>query len=91
MRVVWTTAGLNDLNRLYAFLVPKNETAAADVIQSLTAASRRLSDFPRLGPKLSEYEGREVRHIVVGEYDLRYEVLDDTILVLRVWHGRENR
>ena len=91
MRVMWTNSGLLDLDRLFAFLAPKSQSAAARVIQEITQASFRLSDHPRLGVRLSEYVGREVRHIIVGDYDLRYEVQDGVILMLRVWHGREHR
>lgn len=34
---------------------------------------------------------REVRRIIVGNYELRYEIADATIFILRLWHCRENR
>ncbi|MDX2142787.1 MAG: type II toxin-antitoxin system RelE/ParE family toxin [Rhodospirillaceae bacterium] len=91
MRLIWTGPAQSDLQRLYAFLAPKNEEAAASAVLNLAIASERLLDHPRLGARLSTYETREVRHVIVGDYDLRYEVEDDDILILRVWHGRENR
>jgi len=36
-------------------------------------------------------EPREVRRIIVGDYELRYEIADATIFILRLWHSRENR
>ncbi len=43
------------------------------------------------GEKLEAYEPREVRRIIVGNYELRYEIADATIFILRLWHCRENR
>lgn len=91
MRLIWTGPAQRDLERLYAFLAPKNEKAAGAAILNLTLASERLLGHPRLGVRLSIYEVREVRHVLVGDYDLRYEIEGDDILIVRVWHGRENR
>ncbi|ESQ79790.1 hypothetical protein AEYBE204_08065 [Asticcacaulis sp. YBE204] len=29
--------------------------------------------------------------MLVGDYELHYEVMADTIVILRIWHVRENR
>mgnify|MGYP000562330294 CR=1 FL=1 len=60
-------------------------------VQSLAAAPARLLEHPRIGEKLEEFEPREVRHLLVGQYELRYEIQRDTIFVLRLWHTRESR
>ncbi|WP_236532731.1 type II toxin-antitoxin system RelE/ParE family toxin, partial [Escherichia coli] len=46
---------------------------------------------PRMGEQLFQFEPREVRRIFAGEYEIRYELNDQTIYVLRLWHTRENR
>jgi plasmid stabilization system protein ParE len=67
------------------------EAAAARVVQQLAHAPDRLIDYPRIGEKLEAYEPREVRRIIVGNYELRYEIANATIFILRLWHCRENR
>jgi hypothetical protein len=32
-----------------------------------------------------------VRRIIVGNYEVRYEIVADTIYLLRIWHTREAR
>jgi cupin superfamily acireductone dioxygenase involved in methionine salvage len=32
-----------------------------------------------------------VRRVIVGEYEVRYEVRGSGIFVLRLWHTREDR
>jgi len=51
----------------------------------------RLLDHPRIGEKLYAHEPREVRLIIVGSYEMRYEIASGTVVVLRLWHCRENR
>ncbi|MEB0023923.1 type II toxin-antitoxin system RelE/ParE family toxin [Actimicrobium sp. CCI2.3] len=46
---------------------------------------------PRIRECLDEFKPREVRRILVGHYEIRYEVQDSTIYVLRLWHTREDR
>ena len=87
----WTHKALSDLARLYEFLAPVNRQAAARSVQSLVAAPRRLLEHPPIGEKLEEFEPREVRRIIVGKYEMRYEIQDSTIYVLRLWHTREDR
>ncbi len=41
--------------------------------------------------KLEEFDPREVRRILVSRYEIRYEIQESTIYVLRLWHTREDR
>ncbi|MBA3034585.1 MAG: type II toxin-antitoxin system RelE/ParE family toxin [Gammaproteobacteria bacterium] len=91
MALKWTSKGLSDLARLYEFLAPVNQPAAARAVQALVAAPASLLANPRIGEKLEEFEPREVRRILVGKYEMRYEIQESTIYVLRLWHTREDR
>ena len=91
MELKWTSKALSDLARLYDFLAPVNKPAAARTVQALTAAPTTLLANPRIGEKLEEFEPRDVRRILVGHYEMRYEIQASTIYVLRLWHSREDR
>lgn len=91
MELKWTSKALSDLARLYDFLASVSRQAAARTVQSLTAAPTRLLEHPRIGEKLEEFEPREIRRILVGQYEMRYEIQEMTIYVLRLWHTREER
>ena len=91
MDLKWTSKAQSDLARLFDFLASTNRPVAAKTIQSLVAAPLQLLDYPRIGEKLDEFEPRDVRRILAGPYEIRYELTDPTIFILRVWHGREER
>ncbi|MEN3813570.1 type II toxin-antitoxin system RelE/ParE family toxin [Chromobacterium piscinae] len=92
MEVQWTSKALSDLVRLYEFLVPINGPAAVRTVQWLTAApTTTLLKNPRLGEQLFDFEPREVRRLLIGQYEMRYEIQGDTLYVLRLWHTREDR
>ena len=91
MELKWTGKALSDLARLYEFLAPVNKAAAARAVQALTNAPTILLANSRVGEQLFQFEPREVRRILVGHYEIRYEIQESTIYVLRLWHTREDR
>ncbi|MBK6639293.1 MAG: type II toxin-antitoxin system RelE/ParE family toxin [Rhodocyclaceae bacterium] len=82
MELKWTSKGLSDLARLYDFLAPVNQPAAARAVQALTAAPANLLANPRIGEKLDEFEPREVRRILVSKYEMRYEIQESTVYLV---------
>ena len=87
----WTSKALGDLARLHAFLHDQSPKAAAAVVQALTQGAGGLRDNPQIGLRLSEFDPHEVRRVIVGRYELRYERVDDDVYILRLWHTREDR
>lgn len=91
MELKWTSKALSDLARLYEFLAPVNKPAAARAVQALVKAPTILLTNPRVGEQLFEFAPREVRRLLVGHYEIRYEIQDSVIYMLRLWHTREDR
>lgn len=91
MGVKWTSKSLEDLVRLHAFLQPVNSQAAKAVVSKLTTGAKRLEQHPRIGSPLPEFAPRDVRRLIIGDYEMRYELVDDVVFILRLWHAREYR
>jgi len=91
VEIRWTSKALSDLSRLFKFLALVNMPAAAETVQALTAAPVRILGQPRIGERLDEFEPREIRRLLVGHYEMRYELAHDVLYVLRIWHTRERR
>jgi plasmid stabilization system protein ParE len=91
MRVVWSSAAWADVDRLHAFLAEHDLDAADAVFDRLANAPAALLEFPRRGPRLSEFNPREVREYRIGHYLLRYELVGTDVFVLRFFHAREDR
>lgn len=91
MALKWTSSAQRDLERLHDFLAPVNPRAAARIVQQLVAGAGQLLTYPQLGVPLEEFAPRDVRRVIVGDYELRYELSDAGIYILRLWHTREDR
>ncbi len=68
-----------------------NPQAATRAVQALSAIPDRLLEHPHIGERLDEFESRQVRRILVGHYEVRYEIQSSSLYILRLWHTREDR
>ncbi len=91
MGLKWTSKAHSDLVRLHEFLKPVDSRAAIRAVRQLVAAAKRIPVHPRLGVRIPDFDPREVRKVFVGDYEIRYEVTDVNIFILRIFHTREDR
>lgn len=91
MEIFWTHTARDDLVRLHEFLASVNPTAAAKVALILASAPEALLLTPGIGQPLSQYAPRDVRRLLVGDYELRYVFAAQRIVLLTIWHPREQR
>ena len=91
MRIIWSVLAFADLERLQTFLAEVGLEASEKMADLLANAPTTLLDFPRRGPRLFEFDPRELREFRIERYVFRYEVRDDQIILLRILHMREDR
>lgn len=92
--VVWLPAALEDVERLHQFLSEKSPAAAMRAAQTILEGARLLEAAPAAGRPMSDETGRRELFMAfgAGAYVLRYQIDPmDTVVVIRVWHSRENR
>jgi toxin ParE1/3/4 len=89
MRLQFTRGASRDLVRLRDFIAQHDPCAAARVSKRLGRTIRLLRDHPGLGQAVEELP--DVRELVAGDYLVRYTTRDETVVILRIWHGRETR
>jgi toxin ParE1/3/4 len=88
--VVWRPEALADIARIIAYVAERNPVAAYRIAQELVLAGDSLTLFPRRGHRGRVSGTRELA--ATRPYILVYEVNnDDTVTILRVWHGAQNR
>ena len=93
MRLVWLSQAQADIQRLYDFLIEQDPRAAERAVRAIQLGAQKLLEFSRVGRRMDD--ATERRELFVpfgaGAYVLRYRIHADTIVVLRVWHSREER
>jgi plasmid stabilization system protein ParE len=93
MKVEWSAAALADLGRFEDFLRERYPALSAIVAREIIAKSGVLSEHPLLGRALvgrQEYR-QVVLRVLNAAYVFQYRVIEDRLVILRVFHGRESR
>jgi plasmid stabilization system protein ParE len=93
MKIEWSAAALADLDRFAEFLQDRYPDLSVIVAREIVAKAKILSDQPLLGRAIA---GREdyrqvVLRVLNAAYVFQYRVLDERLVMLRVFHGRESR
>ena len=94
-RLNWLPSALADLARLREFIRVHNPAAANRAASRIRAGVGKLPDHPHLGKGVEDINNPNLRDLFIpfgqGGYWLRYLIRQDDIVVVRIWHGRENR
>lgn len=91
MKISYTPEAIADLSRLREFIEIKNPVAAQRVASELLIGIDKLKVFPKMGIQvLTAPQPELIRDLFVGNYTIRYLIKDDEIIILRLWHGKEN-
>ena len=91
--LVWTETATNDLNRHYDFIALSNADAAVRAVQAIVSSGGSLQQNPRRGAIVDEIVGLRKLVVAFGKYGfiIHYVILEDDVIILRIYHGRENR
>ena len=91
MNLRFAPEAVDDLVRLRKFIEEKNPTAAQRVANDLLLGLEKLKVFPEIGLKVERaFDPNRIRDFFIGSYIVRYLIGDGEIVVLRIWHGKEN-
>ena len=93
MKVVWTKESSDDLDRLFDFLLEKSPDAAAKAVRAILDKVDLQLEYPKVGPRMDDDSSRREFFIPfgAGAYVLRYYIVNEHLVIVRVWHSRELR
>ena len=86
MKVVWTQPAIQDVRSHVGYLAEVNPLAARELSITLFTAGDSLCALPLRGRRGRIPGTREL--LAASPYVIAYEVGEDTVTILRVWHGK---
>ena len=89
--VIFSRAALHDVERLYAFLTPKNPASGKRAVKRIYQEAQNLASMPLVGRKIDDERREWFVSFGEGGYVLRYVIIGSEIVILRIWHSREQR
>ena len=90
----WLPEALADVERVHEFLKNIDAQAADQCVEVILKGSRLLKATPHIGRPMSDELGKRelFMQFGAGAYVLRYRLEGvDTVVIIRVWHSREDR
>jgi len=92
-KLIWEPGALDDLSRLREFIQTKNPKAAVKAAQCIVKSANLLLDHPHLGHPMANLPEFNEIFVPFGQhgYVLRYRIDHENIIILRIWHTREDR
>jgi plasmid stabilization system protein ParE len=91
----WLPEALTDLARLRDFIRVHNPDAAERAAKRILEFVRKLQLHPLIGRPVVDIDRPKLRDLFIpfgqAGYWLRYNITDKEIIIVRIWHSRENR
>lgn len=91
-RLIWSPQAMQDVQRLYRFLAPKNHDAAKRAVKAIRLGVRVLQQQPGMGRPVEDMDD-EFRDWIIdfGDtgYVARYRVDQQSVIILAVRHRKE--
>jgi len=60
-------------------------------VRAIFSRIERIPTQPRLAERLARFGSREVRRVLVAKYEIRYDLTNSDVVVLRIFHTLEDR
>ncbi len=89
--IQWAGPALADLRSIRDEITAEGRPAAAKrLAKKIRDAVLRLQPHPYSGRPVPEFPGAGYREVIVAPYRIVYELADDRVFILRIWHGRRD-
>lgn len=85
--VRWTDQAIEDVQSIRDFIGRNSPRYALLVAERLVGAVERLEALPHSGRMVPEFNDDRLREVIWGSYRILYQLLDDAVEVLTIYHG----
>ena len=88
--ILWSGPALEDLRQIRVWVARDSPDAARRLATRIRERVEALVDFPTAGRVVPEIGIENYREVVIRPYRVVYEVRDNDVVILRVWHSRRD-
>lgn len=87
-RISWSRRALDDLEAIAEYVAADSPTFAGIVVKKIVNRTSMLSQFPRSGRKVPEFDNEDTRELIVYSYRIIYQLQEDEVVIAAVIHGK---
>ena len=89
MKIHWTDRAKKRLKLIHDYIHEESPQSAIKIVDRITARSQQLTELPKSGRQVPEYQRIDIREILERPYRIIYIVKSHQINVLTVMHYRQ--
>ncbi len=90
MKLRFSRSAVDDLKRLRQFIAEKNPPAAQRMAEYLVRKINNLCHQPNMGVLVGDKLNPRLRDLIIRDYKIRYLADDRDVLILKIWHQKED-
>ena len=93
-QIKWLPEAVSDLHRLHSFLQEHDQNVADNAAGRILEGVKLLKATPHLGRPMPDDDTsrRELfMSFGAGAYVIRYRFENNSVVIIRIWHSKENR
>jgi toxin ParE1/3/4 len=87
-RIAWSRRALQDVEGIAEYIAADSPTYAGVVVKNIMSQTRKLTQFPRAGRKVPEFDDESIRELIVYSYRIIYRLQEDEVVIAAVIHGK---
>ncbi len=89
MRIIWSPLAVDRVAEIAVYIAMDNPDAAEKWVNTVFKKVKELKDFPESGRIVPEAGNKSIRELIYGNYRIIHRVVQKSISVLTVRHGKQ--
>ena len=86
-QISWSKLAILDLESIHDFIAKESPFFAQKTIESIFIRVEVLSTFPESGRHVPEFDRKDIRELIEGNYRIFYKIHAKSVSILRVHHS----
>jgi toxin ParE1/3/4 len=87
-RITWSQRALQDLEAIADYIAKDSVAYAKVAVRTIVNKVHMLSQFPRSGRKVEEFDDDDVRELIAYSYRIIYQIQQKEVIIAAVIHGK---
>jgi toxin ParE1/3/4 len=83
----WTELALDDLKSIHDYISKDSQVYADRMVEKIISRIDQIEQLPMSGRIVPEFENRNMRELIEGNYRIVYKVTVTQISILRIHHA----
>jgi addiction module RelE/StbE family toxin len=87
VEIIWTEFAIEDLRLIHEYISKESKVYADRQIDKIINRVDQITNFPRSGRVVPEFNSELIRELIEGNYRIIYKINSDTIGIVRIHHA----